>query len=251
MSGRPLYIDASPADLQRSLGFGDGDLPHAFIIDGRWSPRSLAADVSRTWPSARELDERTSLVELAGRRVWVTGAFGAAQAATYTQLAVRLGAGAVMQIGSFGGLVAGWEVGDVLVPSSVTGRDGVSRQLTRGAPLTPEPSLADRVRRALAAASVRVHDGSLVTTTTIALERRTDVARWTRAGHAGVEMEAAATLAVAASAAVPAAAALFLFDNLADGRTAFDQTDDERMRCRFSRDAILRAAVASVIQSVS
>lgn len=249
--GPPLYIDASPADLQRAFGIADADLPDAFVIDGRWAARGLAAEMTRTWPSVREVEERTSLVEVAGRRVWVSAVFGAAQAVTYTHLAVRLGARAVVQIGSFGGLADGWAVGDCFVPSAVVGRDGVSRQLTGGDPVVPDPSLADRLRRALAAAAMPVHDGTLVTTTSIALERHADVARWRRAGHAGVDMEGAATLAMARHAGVPAAAALFLIDNLADDHTVFDQTEDERLRCRFARDAILRAAVASVIQSVS
>ncbi len=248
---KPLYVDADPADLQRMFGIADADLPDVAVLDGRWSARALAAEVARAWPSARELDERTSLVEVAGRRAWITGVFGAAQALTYAHLATRLGAGAVVQIGSFGGLADGWAVGDVFVPSSVVGRDGVSRQLTGGAPVAPDSSLADRLRRALAAAGVAVRDGTLVTTTSIALERHADVTRWRRAGYAGVEMECAATLALARSAGVPAAAAFFLFDNLADGRTVFDQTADERMRCRFSREAILRAAVAAAVQSVS
>ena len=250
-SSGPLYIDASPADLQRAFAIADGDLPDAFVIEGRWEAGGLLADVERTWPSARRVDERTSLVEVAGRRVWVNASFGAAQAVTYTHLAVRLGARSVVQIGSFGGLADGWAVGDCFVPSSVVGRDGVSRQLTGGEPVAPDPSLADRLRRALAAAGMPVHDGTLVSTTSIALERHPDVARWRRAGYAGVDMECAATLAMAAHAGVPAAGALFLIDNLADDHTVFDQTDDERMRCRFSRDAILRAAVASVVQSVS
>ena len=247
----PSYIDADAATLRRTFAIADGDEPDVLVVDGRWSARALAADVARTWPSARELDERTSLVEVAGRRAWITGAFGAAQAATYAHLAVRLGARAVVQVGSFGGLVADWAVGDVLVPSSVVGRDGVSRQLTRGEPVIPDPSLTDRLRRALAAADVSVRNGTLLSTTTIALERRSDIVRWGHAGYVGVEMEAAATLAVAAHFGVPASAALFLFDNLAAGRSVFDQTDDERMRCRFSRERTLRAAVASAIQSVS
>ena len=188
----PSYIDADAATLRRRFAIADGDEPDVLVVDGRWSARALAADVARTWPSARELDERTSLVEVAGRRAWITGAFGAAQAATYAHLAVRLGARAVVQVGSFGGLVADWAVGDVLVPSSVVGRDGVSRQLTRGEPLIPDPSLTDRLRRALAAADVSVRNGTLLSTTTIALERRSDIVRWGHAGYVGVEMEAAA-----------------------------------------------------------
>lgn len=251
MSPAPLYIDASPADLQRAFGIADGDLPDAFVVDGRWGFAGHVADVQRTWPSARAVEERIMLVEVAGRRVWLAAVFGAAQALTYAHLGLRLGARSLVQIGSFGGLADGWAVGDVFVPSSVVGRDGVSHQLTQGAAVTPDPSLGDRLRRALAAAAMEVRAGTLVTTTSIALERHADISRWRRAGYAGVDMETAATLAMAAHEGVPAAAALYLIDNLADDHTVFDQTDDERMRTRFARDAILRAAVASVIQSVS
>lgn len=250
MSG-PLYIDASAGDLQRAFEIADDDLPDAFVLDGRWAAAGHVTDVERTWPSARRVEERILVVEVAGRRVWLASVFGAAQAVTYAHLGLRLGARAVVQIGSFGGLADGWAVGDVFVPSSVVGRDGVSHQLTQGAAITPDPSLGDRLRRALAAAAMEVRSGVLVTTTSISLERHADVARWRRAGYGGVDMESAATLAMAAHLGVPAAAALYLIDNLADDHTVFDQTDDERMRCRFARDAILRAAVASVIQSVS
>ncbi len=250
MSGT-LYLDAPAADLQRIFDIADGDLPHAVVIDGRWDVAGLVERVERTWPSARRLDERMVLVEIAGRRVWLAAVFGAAQALTHTHLAVRLGAKAVVQIGSFGGLANGWAVGDVFVPSLVVGRDGVSRQLTKGAAISPDPSLANRLRRSLAAAGIRARDGTLVSTTTIALERASDIARWRRDGYAGVDMECAATLAMAADAGIPAAGAFHLIDNLADNHTVFDATDDQRIRYRSARDAILRSAVAAAVQSVS
>ncbi len=95
--------------------------------------------------------------------------------------------------------------------------------------------------KALSANGRRVRTGILVTTTTISLERSTDISRWRRAGYAGVEMEAAATLAVAAHFGVPATSAFVLMDNLAVDHTVFALTDADRLRIRTAREAMERA----------
>jgi uridine phosphorylase len=89
-----------------------------------------------------------------------------------------------------------------------------------------------------------------VSTTTIAFERPSDIARWRRAGYVGVEMEAAATLAVAARYGVRAAGAFVLLDNLAADHTVFSLTDDERARVRAAREPMTRAAVSALTRAM-
>lgn len=135
------YLDADPADLQRVHGLADADLPEAAILNGVWALESKLDEFCAQIPGAREVMERTALVEVDGRRLWVIFVFGAAMAATHTHLAAVLGARAILQIGTFGGLAPTARVADVLVPSQIIGRDGVSRQLSRNRPITPNESL--------------------------------------------------------------------------------------------------------------
>lgn len=247
------YLDASPADLQRSFDIANGDLPNAAVIIGRLGVRRYVPYLREIWPEARELTEQIWVVETDGQRTWFVSTFGAAMAATFAHLAARLGARAMVQVGTMGGLQPGWRVGQILVPDAVIGRDGVSRQLSRNRPILPDRVLSDAVADGLAADGQEVRRGSLVTTTTIAFERTSDLARWRRAGYAGVEMEAAATLAVAAHFGIPAAAALVLIDNLAENHTVFHVTDDDRRRVRAARrsmEAVIPALLAELTAAV-
>lgn len=240
------YLNVSRADLQRSHGLADADLPDAAILDGVWSVRGGFERLQALHPETREITERIALVEIDGRRVWVVFVFGGAMAATHAHMAAVLGARVVLQIGTYGGLAAGGRVGDVLVPAEVIGRDGVSRQLSRNRPIVADPSLRRGLRDQLRAGGIEAQDGTLVSTTTIALERHRDIRRWMRAGYAGVEMEAAATLSTAQHFGLPAAGGFVLIDNIGSDHTVFDLSADERHRVRDARDALLSAAIASV-----
>lgn len=244
------YLQASPADLQRAFGISDEDLPDAAVIVGVLNTRAYGDYLAGIWPTARELVEHLWLVEADGQRVWYIATFGAAMAATYTHLAVKLGARAVFQFGVMGGLQDGWDVGDVLVPDVIIGRDGVSRQLSRNQPITPEHALTVALTHALSANGLGVRTGTLVTTTTISFERPTDISRWQRAGFAGVDMEAAATLAVAAHFGVPATSAFVLMDNLAVDHTVFAVTDADRLRIRTAREVMERSVPAVMASSI-
>jgi nucleoside phosphorylase len=248
--GRMPYLDASAADLQRSHGIADDDLPDAAVVDGVWSPRGAMERVSRQYPGVREVAERTVLVEVGGCRIWMVFVLGAAMAATHAHMACVLGARAVIQTGTFGGLAPGRKVGDVLLPSVVIGRDGVSRQLSRNKPIHPDPALRDVLRHELSDAGIPPYEGTLVSTTTMALERPRDIRRWVRAGYSGVEMEAAATLSTAQHFGVPAAGAFVLIDNVGSDHTVFALTERERLRVQDSRQRMIGAALSATATAV-
>jgi purine-nucleoside phosphorylase len=246
------YFDAPAAALQSMFGIADRDLPDAAIIVGQWGQLPYFEAVRAIWPEAREIEEHSILIEERGRRIWISVVFGAPMAATITHNAARLGARAIVQIGSMGGLTAGWNVGDVLVPSLVVGRDGVSRQVSRNRPIEPDGSLSSAVRDALLshARLGSIRSGTLVSTTSISLERPRDVARWRRRGFVGVDMECAATIAIARHFGVPAAGAFVLIDNLADDHTFFTLSGDDARRIRAAKDIVLRASVSALLASV-
>ena len=136
------YFDAPASSLQRMFGIADRDLPDAAVVLGQWGQGGYFQHLRDIWPETREIEEHTALIGADGRQIWVSVVFGAPMAATIAHFAVRLGARAVIQIGSMGGLTPGWNIGDVLVPSLVIGRDGVSRQLSRSKAIEPDAELS-------------------------------------------------------------------------------------------------------------
>jgi uridine phosphorylase len=244
------YFDATPAALQRMFGIADTDLPDAALLVGQWGQGSCFEHVRSIWPDARDIEEHSILIDAGGRRIWVSVVFGAAMAATVAHFAVKLGARALIQTGSMGGLAPGWNVGDVLVPSLVVGRDGVSRQLSRNKPIEPSGELSGCLASELADTlqTSALRGGTLVSTTSISLERRSDITRWQRSGFAGVEMECVATLSMARHFDTAAAGAFVLIDNIGDDHTFFDLTEDHETRIRAAKDAVLRAAISSAVR---
>lgn len=237
------YLTASAADLQRTHRVRDEDLPDAAVLYGIWSASTGEAEIRSLFPDARPAAERTLLVEIDGRRVWIAWVYGAAMASSHAHLAAVLGARSMLQVGSYGGLATDGRVGDVLVPSRVLGKDGVSRQQSKGVPIDMDAGLRARLEAALTAVGATTIDGLLISTTTISLERDQDVRRWMRAGYAGVEMEAAATAAMARHFGIPTAGAFVLWDNIGVGHTIFTRTDEDRERTKTAQHQILRAAV--------
>ena len=237
------YLTASASDMQRIHRVRDEHLPHAAVLYGVWSSTSFETEMLALFPEAQPVAERTLLVEIDGRNVWIVHVFGAAMAASHAHLAAVLGARSILQVGSYGGLATHGRVGDVLVPSRVLGRDGVSRQQSKGRPIDMDAGLRARLESALVAQGATTIDGLLISTTTISLERDADVRRWMRAGYAGVEMEAAATAAMARHFGIPTAGAFVLWDNIGVGHTIFNRSDDDRERTRVAQDQIVRAAV--------
>ncbi len=244
---RGLPFDASSDTVQRMFEIAGDDRPDAAILVGQFSQRAYFERVRAIWPGAREVEAHSLLVEEGGQNIWISVVIGAAMAATFAHLAVKIGARALVQVGSMGGLVDGWHPGDVLVPSLVVGRDGVSRQLSRNKPIEPDArlsaALCDELVLRLDRATVR--PGTLVTTTTISFERSSDVARWRCSGYVGVEMECAATIGTAAHFGVPAAGAFVLMDNLASGQTVLMLSEEDNRRIEIGKDVILRAFVAA------
>ena len=241
------YFDVSSTDARGMFGIADDVAPTAAILVGEFSQRDCFRRVRAIWPDAREVEEHSLLVEARGQRIWIGVVIGAAMAATIAHLVVKLGVQALVQVGAMGGLADGWRPGDVLVPSLVVGRDGVSRQLSRNKPIEPDArlssALSDELASRLDGATVR--SGTLVTTTTISHERPRDIARWRRCGYVGVEMESAATIGTAAYFGVPAAGAFVLLDNLASQQTVLTLSDEDNRLIETGKDAILRASVAA------
>ena len=105
------------------------------------------------------------------------------------------------------------------------------------------PGLADRMLggRDL---PVRVHTGSIWTTSALFAEGRAEIARWHELGYLGVDMETAATFAVAEHFEMQRCALLFVFDTPREGGHILLTGPEQRERRRLGERAILDAVLS-------
>ncbi len=206
-------------DHQRYLGLHDGP-PDALVIVGHFRPVRVTESFARAFAGAERLRaaEAGWLVPHGAGRVALVGAAASPMAGHWAHLFARAGTPRIVQFGWYGACQPGTAAGDVLVPTRAARGDGVSRwYLDSRTPADASPELSTRLGTALEQRGLRVHRKPMYTTTSLMSESAEVIARWRRAGYHGVDMETAATLAVARAHEVERAAVLLRIDDLTTG----------------------------------
>lgn len=197
------------------------------------------------------------------RRLWLVPVMGTAVMAYYLHMACLLGARALVLGGSAGGLAEGMAVGDLVVPTVVTGNDSAALYARHSAAgtvrgphgprLEPDPALATNLADRLRALHppAPLWRSETVTCEMFGAETGEDVTAWAAAGFGAVEMEAAVTCAVGAAFGVPAAAALYVADCLVGGETVYHATyGDSRAVRHASRRAVVAASFDTLLAAI-
>lgn len=245
-----MYRAFTPAAICNLLGIDPAtDLPAGLILHGTYDlPEHVQVWRDRL-TDARVARQAFNVVigEYHGVTIWYVPVLGAPLAAFAVHGACALGARSIVQIGSFGGTRRNLEVGDLLLVTGAGRGDAASDwYLPAGEPARADEALNDRLRDALRARGETWHEGTVFTTPAFLAETWEDIVRWEGEGYAGVEMEASTTFAVAQHFGVPAAALIYLLDNLIAERHLLDNTRDERDRIRRARSLIQEVALEIV-----
>jgi uridine phosphorylase len=127
-----------------------------------------------------------------------------------------------VQIGTCGILAGGVRPGDVVVPTRALGLDGVTATYADESDVASWMTWSDRAATALTSRGIRVHRGPTVTWPTLFNQPRHLVRRWRDEGRLGVDMETAATLAVAARFGIAAISMLVAWDEILSERSFLD-----------------------------
>ena len=153
-----------------------------------------------------------------GRRTWFAPVMGTAVMAQYLHTACLMGARKLLLVGTVGGLSPDLNPADFIVPTVSRGTHS-AWMYSRIEPIDihPDPAFSEVLAGRLDAALPprrTVARGPTTTCESIAAETWDDVQTWSAQGYLGVEMEAALTFAIGAYFKVPAAAVLYVADNL-------------------------------------
>jgi len=190
-----------------------------------------------------------------GRRVWFVPVMGTAVMGYYLHAAALLGAQKLVLVGTVGGLSPTLRAGDFIVPTVSRGTHSAWMYHRVDPPdVRPDPHLAASLAgqlRARAAVGTTVAEGPTTTCESLLAETWDDVQTWSAQGYLGVEMEAALTFAVGQHFTVPAAAVLFVADNLVAEVGLFDTAHADSADTRqVSRQLQYDIALSEVLRPV-
>lgn len=152
--------------------------------------------------------------ELGGISVAYASVYGAPMASEVTHVFGVLGARLVIQTGCCGALAEGMSAGDLFIAQEALCGEGASQYYRPGEKVVEASiDLCDWMPREVGPGPVGLYSGRIYTTSALFAEGMEEVEAWFRAGCSAVDMETAATFAVAKYFGMERASILYAFDN--------------------------------------
>lgn len=245
-----MYRELTAADHRRILGIEPSQVPDVVLLVGLFSIEKGAGRFAAYLEDPVPLATYPAFLgEYRGLKVAVAACFGGPMAALHAHTWCGAGAGTVVQLGWFGALQPGMGLGDVIVPRHAERQDGVSDwYLPKGILADSSPGLSAAIAAELRRREVPVNEHTIYSTPALLAESREVIADWSRHGYQGVDMETAATFAVAKSLGARRAAALMRLDDLvAEEDSIAEPMDRERLRFLRERERTVVDAVLDAI----
>lgn len=239
------------ATWRTQLGLAEHERPVAVVVEGTWWRAEKTRRRLAHLDAVRELDLPDVFIGRRGdRTVLYACPYGAPRTAEVVHMAALVGVRLGVQIGSCGVLGDGIRPGDVIVPTAALGLDGVT-SLYADAPLVAASSAwVERAAAALDERDIAVHRGPSVTWPTLFNQPVERVEEWSQAGYLGVDMETAATLAVARSFSLDAVSMLVAWDELRSGRSFLDPLSGSEASAFAAADDAIFDATLDLVEAI-
>jgi uridine phosphorylase len=154
-------------------------------------------------------------IKIGDKNIWFAIGYGGAWLSEYLHWACLFGSKKNILLGSCGGLKPGIKQGDFIVPTASFSEESSAKIYNRGSNIhSSDKNLSASISEALAEDGTKVWHGPTVTCQAMIGETLDDIKQWSSEGYYGVEMEASTVFAVSKHFNVPAAASLYVGDNL-------------------------------------
>jgi purine-nucleoside phosphorylase len=169
--------------------------------------------------------ETSRLINIGSKNIWFDIVYGGAYMSEALHIASKLGSKINIFLGSTGGLQTGATTGDIIVPSYSYGEESSTKIYNRTSIDNchfPDKELSSEIYNKIDK-QFNPKRGSIITCQAMLGETWTDIQRWSAEGYSGVEMETATFFAVSKHFKVPAAAILYIADNLIEKEDIFSE----------------------------
>lgn len=159
-------------------------------------------------------------LKLAGKIYWISILYGGALLSEYAHIACLFGSKNNIHLGSCGGLYPEMNSVDLLMPNYSYGDESSAKMYARenlDHKHFSDKALSKKIADKLS--EHKVWSGPIITCQAMLGETLEDVETWSKEGYYGVEMESSTVFAVSNHFGVPAAALVYIGDNLIKGET--------------------------------
>lgn len=201
------------------LNIPETRIPEALVLRGTRNLKTQYQNYQQYFTNILEVGTPNGVLEdvfigdLDGRSVAYASVYGAPMASEIVHVFGVLGTPLVIQTGCCGALAEGIETGDLFVATAAFCGEGAAQYYEPGGNVIPASTKAQAWLAGASAATVASHSGQIYTTSALFAEGMAEVEAWFRAGNGAVDMETAATFAVAQYFGMDRASILFTFDN--------------------------------------
>ena len=233
--GVPIHLRAEP-----------GDYATAVLCPG--DPRR-ATYIAETFfdPGARLVNEERGMLgytgTFEGRPISVqSSGMGCPSAGIVYEELIQLGATRLVRVGTCGAIADGLAMADTVIAISASAVDTTALQYAGMPSYAPTATftLAEDAARRRRESGAKVHVGAIISSAVFYDPDTTNIARWKRAGHLAIEMEAAMLYAIAAAHRVEALAIMTVSDLVSTEQS--ERISDEELKRGV--DAMMRLACA-------
>ncbi len=247
-----MLHDLTKSDWQDLLNIPDGRIPSALVIRGTRALRHHCAEMRRHFSNILDIRDPNVVIDdvfigdLDGTCVAFASVYGAPMASEIAHVFGVLGTPLVIQIGCCGALADELLPGDLLAVSSAYCGDGASQYYKQDG---KEVSATLRIEETPGPAGpepTTIHCGRVYTTSALFAESGETIEKWAAQGFWGVDMETAATFAVAEYFGMQRGALLYVFDCPRRGEHILTSDQEQERRRRLGNQRMIEVVLETI-----
>lgn len=250
-----MLRELTKEDWMTMLGIPQNRAPQALLLWGTRNLKTRYAAMRQRFSQVLDIGSPNGLLEdvligmLGDTCVAYASVYGAPMASEVVHLFGVLGARLVIQIGTCGGFGKGMKAGDLFVAEEAYCGEGASQYYkTNGKTVAATVTFSEVSQSACG--GVPITHGRIYTTSALFAEGRGDVDNWASRGFSAVDMETAASFAVAEHFGMDRGSILAVFDN-PRGQDHILTTDSEKDKRRgTAQKAMVEIALAAIVSKV-
>ncbi|MFA5173120.1 MAG: hypothetical protein WC435_01825 [Candidatus Paceibacterota bacterium] len=230
-----MYHELTKQDIKKFLKVSDSYRVDAVLVSGT-NPRKKEHPYLYEALEKINVDYQEETIEneffgeiksffINGKRIWFDAVYGSAYLSEFLHVASLLGSKANVLLGSCGALREEIETGEIVIPSASFGNESATRMYQRDNDLffyAADVSLSEEFEKYLPKQK-KIHKGKLIAVQAMLAETKEDVTSWENEGYLCVDMESATVFSVSKHFNVPAAALLYVADNLIKNELTTDE----------------------------
>ena len=250
-----MLKELTRADWLTILKLPERRIPRALLVRGTRSLKHWYQLTQEHFTNVLELGTPNSILDdvfvadLGPHPVAYASVYGAAMASDVVHVFGVLGTRLVVQIGNCGALADEMATGDLFTASEAYCGEGAAQYYTPGE-ATIAASLDPREWTDAKHSNTPLHRGRIYTTSALLAEGKDDLEAWHQAGYAAVDLETAATFAVAKHFGMDRTSLLYVFDNPRRREHIF-LDDAEKAERRHAGNARMMALVRDLVRAYS